>query len=83
MSAAHSIRARLPDIPQPYSLPDWDDRHVTDADELVVVNQVWDEIRRFMWSYVGIVRTNRRLERARKRLALVREKCRSTIGISN
>ena len=76
VSAAHSIRARLPDIPQPYSLPEWDDRHVTDADELVVVNQVWDEIRRFMWNYVGIVRTNRRLERARKRLALVREEIR-------
>lgn len=76
VSAALAIRARLPDIPQPYTLPEWDDGSATDADELVVVNQVWEEIRRFMWNYVGIVRTNRRLERARKRLQLVREEIR-------
>ena len=76
VSAAQEILERLPDIPQPYALPEWDDRRATDSDELVVINHMWDEIRRFMWNYVGIVRTNRRLKRARKRLALVREEIR-------
>lgn len=73
VSASHAIRARLPDIPTPYDLPEWDERHASDPDEQVVIAQVWDEIRRFMWNYVGIVRTNRRLKRAQKRLALVQE----------
>jgi L-aspartate oxidase len=73
VSASHAIRARLPDIPKPYDLPDWDSHHASDPDEQVVIAQVWDEIRRFMWNYVGIVRTNRRLLRAQKRLELVQE----------
>lgn len=73
VSASHAIRARLPDIPAPYDLPEWDEHHASDPDEQVVIEQVWDEIRRFMWNYVGIVRTNRRLLRAQKRLALVQE----------
>ena len=47
------------------SLPDWDESRVTDPDEQIVVSHNWDELRRFMWDYVGIVRTNKRLERAR------------------
>jgi L-aspartate oxidase len=54
-------------------LPAWDDSRVTDADELVVVSHNWDELRRFMWDYVGIVRTNKRLDRAAHRVKLLQE----------
>ena len=54
-------------------LPSWDESRVTDADERIVVSHNWDELRRFMWDYVGIVRTTKRLERAAHRIALLNE----------
>jgi len=70
-SAAADIMSKLPDIPQPSDLPFWDASQVTDSDEDVIIAHNWDELRRFMWDYVGIVRTNKRLQRAQHRVRLL------------
>jgi L-aspartate oxidase len=70
-SATTHIKATpLPPAP---AVPAWDDSQVTDADEAVVISHNWDELRRFMWDYVGIVRTNKRLERAAHRIMLLQQ----------
>ncbi|NJD07080.1 MAG: L-aspartate oxidase [Methylococcaceae bacterium] len=71
--AAEHIAGGLAALPAPPPLPEWDESQVSDSDEEVVVSHNWDEIRRFMWDYVGIVRTNKRLERAMHRVDLLKQ----------
>ncbi len=71
--AAVDVVARLPEVAARDDLPPWDAGRATESDELVVIHQVWKEIRSFMWNYVGIVRTHRRMKRARRRVEMVNE----------
>jgi len=74
--ACEDIQRVLPSTPTPSAAPKWDESRVTDSDEEVVVSHNWEELRHFMWDYVGIVRTNKRLERAKRRLNLLRHEIR-------
>ena len=64
----------------PEHLPDWDESRVTDSDEEVVVSHNWSELRHFMWDYVGIVRTNKRLKRAWSRMELLKHEIEEYYG---
>ena len=73
-AAAKDILSARGNAPRPVGPvpPDWDESQVSDSDEQVVLNHNWTELRRAMWDYVGIVRTNKRLERAERRIDLLR-----------
>ncbi len=79
-AAARDILSRWDSFETPPQVREWDESRVTDSDEEVVIKQNWTEIRRFMWNYVGIVRTTKRLERAAKRIAMLGEEIEDYYG---
>jgi L-aspartate oxidase len=72
-AAANHVLANWDSLPEVPAIRAWDESRVTDSDEEVVITQTWGEIRRFMWNYVGIVRTTKRLERAKHRIDMLRQ----------
>ncbi|MBW7981975.1 L-aspartate oxidase [Enterobacillus tribolii] len=72
-SASQDILKQLPQIELVRQLPEWDDSRVDNSDERVVIQHNWHELRLFMWDYVGIVRTTKRLERAMRRIQMLQQ----------
>lgn len=72
-AVARKINRTIATISEPDFIPEWDESRVSDSDEDVVISHNWHELRRFMWDYVGIVRTNKRLERAQHRVTLLQK----------
>ena len=79
-AAADKIAAEIDTTETLPLLERWDESQVTDSDEDIVVAHNWDELRRFMWDYVGIVRTNKRLERALHRTELLKSEINEYYG---
>ena len=75
-AAARHINSNFDALPEIPEIRAWDESRVADSDEEVVIAQTWGEIRRFMWNYVGIVRTTKRLERAKHRIDMLRQEVR-------
>jgi len=75
--ASSHIQSQLGSIEEIPEIPSWEYGNAVDSDELVVVKHTWAEIRQFMWNFVGIVRTHRRLKRARRRIQMVLEEIRT------
>ncbi|HQB39088.1 MAG TPA: FAD-binding protein, partial [Deltaproteobacteria bacterium] len=69
----HSVSKIRENCNSTISIPEWDPGKAANSDEMVVISQNWDEIRRFMWNYVGIVRSDKRLERAMRRIQLIQD----------
>ena len=72
-SAAEHILSRLDETPAEEPILPWDESKVSDSDEEVIIQHNWHELRLFMWDYVGIVRTTKRLERAIRRIKLLEQ----------
>ncbi|MDQ1157946.1 L-aspartate oxidase [Sphingomonas sp. SORGH_AS 950] len=79
-ACANHIAAHWDELPPAPAIRPWDESRVTDSDEEVVIKQNWTEIRRFMWNYVGIVRTTKRLERAQHRIRMLTDEINDYYG---
>jgi len=79
-AASKDILEQLQQVSMPEPAKPWDESQVTNSDEEIVVTHNWNELRHLMWDYVGIVRTNKRLERAKRRVALLKTEIQEYYG---
>jgi L-aspartate oxidase len=79
-AASQHILSQLDKVAAPSGIEPWDESQVTESDEEIMVLNNWDEIRHFMWNYVGIVRSNKRLQRAYDRVALLKREIQDYYG---